>query len=44
MVSNKDQENSFVDCLKGDHTRTSFEKKRQARESNVQSVIQKLIT
>jgi|LauGreDrversion4_2_1035121.scaffolds.fasta_scaffold267776_2 hypothetical protein len=42
MVSKRDQEKAFVDCLKGDHTRATFEKKREARESNVKSVILKM--
>jgi hypothetical protein len=35
LVSIKDREKAFVDCLKGDHTRNTFEKKRLIRDSNI---------
>lgn len=39
MVTNKDTESSFVECLKGDHAREAYEKKLKARQENVKTVI-----
>ncbi len=42
MVSRRDTEQAFVDCLKGDHAKMAYEKKRLLREANVETVIKNL--
>jgi hypothetical protein len=39
MVSNKDPEKSFVECLTGDHIRDTHNRKQQIRDNNAKEVI-----